>query len=274
MRASPIIRSLRPHHWLKNAFVLAPATFGLRIYDPTSWPSLALAFVAFCLASSGTYLVNDALDRERDRANPRTRKRPVASGELSVKVALALAALLTAVAVGTSFVARCFPALGLYVVVSHLYSAVFKRLPVLDVASLASLYVLRLVGGAEAATVPPSPWLLLCGGLLALFLALGKRLEQENGHYPKSLLRRAVDALSLLAFAAYLGYTLQPATWHTFSPAFVVTVVPAGWGLARYRSLARQGHADPTEALLGDRGLQVAVGVWGGLVAVLAWQAL
>ncbi len=266
----PLLRSLRPSHWLKNSFLLAPAVFGLRLFQRESWPTLAAAFSAFCLAASATYLVNDLADCQRDRENPRTRGRPIASGELAPPIALAAALLLTLAALALAWWGRCLVPLLAYVAASHAYTFFLKKLPLADVATLTLLYLLRLLAGAEAVAVPPSPWLLLCGGLLALLLSLGKRLEKPDGLYAPSLLRAAVSWLTAAVACAYMAYALRPVTWEHFSPFFPLTAVPVLVGLARYRSLALAGKADPVAALFSDLGMQLAALGWGASVLLLA----
>jgi len=265
---------MRPSHWLKNSFVLAPAVFGLRFADPAIWPSLFLAVAAFCLAASATYLVNDVVDQEADRHNPRTRSRPVASGELAPRRALTIAAILVLAAFALAWRAGCVSSLAAYAATSFGYSLLFKRVVFLDVVSLASLYVVRLLAGAQAAQVPPSPWLLLCGGTLALLLAFGKRLERPDTHYSPRFLRLGVDALTVATFLAYGAYSWQETTRHTFSSWFLLTDLPVALGLWRYRCLARAGQADPSQAFFRDRGLQAATLLWGVMVVLLALDVL
>lgn len=266
----PLLRSLRPSHWVKNSFLLAPAVFGLRLFQRESWPLLAAAFSAFCLAASATYLVNDLADCQRDRDNPRTRGRPIASGELAPPIALAAALLLTLAALALAWWSRCLVPLLAYVAASHAYTFFLKKLPLADVATLTLLYLLRLLAGAQAVAVPPSPWLLLCGGLLALLLALGKRLEKPNGLYSPRLLRWGVSWLAAAAACAYLAYAFRPGTWQQFSPLFSLTALPVLAGLARYRSLALAGKADPVAALFSDLGMQLAALGWVASVVFLS----
>jgi len=268
-----LLRSSRPSHWIKNAFVLAPALFGLRAFAPALWGPLAEAFAAFSLAASATYLVNDWADREKDRQNPRTQARPLARGQLSPLAALSAAFFFTVAGLFLAGQAGCLEPLLGYLVASLAYTFCGKKLPILDLLLLSLLYILRLLAGAQVAQVPPSPWLLLCGGLLALLLSLGKRLEGFNPHYSLALARHALTALTWLTLAAYGAYALQPSTWNTFSPAFALTLGPVAFALFRFRRLALAGRGDPMEALFSQPSLLAATGFWLALVLLLAWQA-
>ena len=171
----------------KNVFVLLPAVFwlsgqgkGLAESDVWAkvWPLLE-AFGCFCLAASGSYCVNDALDAAKDRLHPVTRLRPVASGAIGAGVAVAVGCVLqmAAVAIGFLLVSRVVGAcLLVYLVLQALYNMRLKRVPLVDVSALATGFCLRAAGGAAAIQVQMSVWLLLCVFFLTLFLGFTKRL--------------------------------------------------------------------------------------------------
>lgn len=274
MRLGPLVEALRLPHWIKNTFVFAPLVFGLKFTDPQALVRVVGAFFAFALAASATYLINDVVDRDRDKENPRTKHRPVARGALRPPTAVALAVLLTTAAGALGLASGVLAFLIGYVVTSHTYSLVLKRVFLADVMAIASLYLLRLLAGAAAAQLPPSPWLLTCGGLLALLLALGKRFERQNGHYSEKALRAGMRALLFATAFAYALYSVQPGTWHTFTPWFVLTNLPVLAGLYRYWLAMKSGGADPTEALFGDARLKLYVILWGALILWLALRAL
>ncbi|MCU0234308.1 MAG: UbiA family prenyltransferase [Thermoanaerobaculales bacterium] len=174
---SGLLRSMRPEQWLKNGFVLAPIVFSGLIFDSDAWLRILLAAAAFCAASSATYLINDIVDREADRAHPVKRQRPIAAGTVSALQATAAAAVLFTAAVAVAVgLGGWFPLVLVgYVALVLLYSVALKRAVFLDVLVVAAGFVLRVVGGAVAIEVPVSRWLLLVTYLLALYLALGKR---------------------------------------------------------------------------------------------------
>lgn len=274
MKASALWEAIRPWQWVKNLFVFAPAVFGLRIHQLPTLLHVTLTFVSFCLAASASYLLNDVVDRARDLQNPRTRQRPVARGDLSPVVALGAAGAFALCAVSMSWkLGVLFPVVA-YLAVSTLYSLFFKKLPVVDVASLASLYVLRLVAGSQAAALPPSFWLLSCGGLLALSLATGKRLEGNRRFYTRPGLQITLDVFLVLTAATYLAYTLSGGLGHHLPRWFLLSVVPAWAGLWRYRTLALRGVPDPSEALYGDKGMRLTTAAWMILALALAAAGL
>jgi 4-hydroxybenzoate polyprenyltransferase len=176
-RARAATAALRPRQWTKNLLLFAGLVFAAKLGDATRWLEAFLAFAAYCAASSAAYLANDVRDAAHDREHPVKRLRPVASGELppnlalGVAGALAAAALAAAVVLGPWSVAFIAAFLGL----QGAYTAGLKHVVLIDVFAIAGLFVVRASAGAEAVDVRISPWLLICTGLLALFLALAKR---------------------------------------------------------------------------------------------------
>jgi 4-hydroxybenzoate polyprenyltransferase len=270
---SALVRAMRPRHWLKNGFVLAPAVFAGHALDAPAMTRAAAVAVAFCLAASAGYLVNDVLDREADRADPVKRRRPVASGEIAPAAALVWAGALFAGAVGLSLEggAAAALALGGYVLVTLLYSTLLKAVPIVDAMAVATGFLLRLAAGAFAIPVAISHWLVVCGFLLALLLAFGKRLPEASGgggrapRYPLSFLHDVVTMLAGVTVVAYTLYTVAPDTTRKLggSNALLLTVPLVLFGIIRYLLLLhREGAQDPTATLFRDRPLLAAVVLW------------
>lgn len=272
-----LVRALRPAHWVKNLFVLAPLVFGKAALHGDAAGRTFVAAAAFCGVASALYLFNDVLDRDADRAHPMKRRRPIASGELSVRTAL----MVSAVLLGGSLlmVYRAAPAalgsLGAYAALILLYSAALKRVPLLDVFVISSGFVLRVLAGAHAAAVRPSHWLLLCTFFLALFLALSKRRSElaaigavgraSLGALPLPLLDSFENVALGTTVVAYALYTVAPETivW-IGSDRLLATVPVVVFGLFRWRLLeARGGGEDASADLFTDRGLLATVVVWG-----------
>lgn len=275
-----LIRSLRPVQWLKNGFVLAPLVFSGQW---TEWQSILWAVVAaaaFCAAASATYIVNDLLDREADRAHPTKRLRPIASGAVGVgRAAATVVVLIGGAAAGALVLGTAFAVvLGVYFATTVMYSLFLKRAVFVDVLVVAAGFVLRVVGGAVAIDVPVSHWILLCAYLLALYLALGKRRSelvllgddagdhrQVLGHYTLPLVDQAIAVVLGATILAYALYTVAPETTEKVgSECLMVTIPVVLYGLFRYLYLLHRHElgGSPARALLTDRPLFASVLVW------------
>lgn len=279
--ASILTSAIRPRQWTKNVLVFAALMFARRFDEPQAWLDAVAAFVAFCAASSAAYLVNDVRDAEHDALHPTKRARPVASGELSPRLALSLAAGLAVG--GTSIAAALGPgallAILAFLTLQLAYSLRIKRIVLFDVAAIAALFVLRAIAGAEAVDVSISTWLLACTALLALFLGLAKRraeltLVAGGATSGRAVLRDysliGIESLVALAatatLAAYIAYAvLGPTT------AMAATVPFVAVGLGRYLLLSRRrnlGEA-PEEILLTDPVVRACVAGWVVTAAVI-----
>ncbi len=285
----PMLRSLfktmRPRQWVKNGFVFVPLLFDLKIFERTPFSRAAIAFVLFCLMSSTIYIINDIVDREKDRQHPRKRNRPIASGKLPVNIALAAAALLAAVSLSAAFLLETGFGLILaaYFLLQLVYSLRLKHMVILDVMTISAGFVLRVAGGvAVVHVVRFSPWLYLFTIDLALLLAIGKRrhemlLLQENANAHRRILddyslRLLDEMINLVTVTVVMTYSL-----YTFSapnlPAnhsMMLTIPFVLYGLLRYLYLIHvkgEGGA-PDELFLSDRPLFACVLLWG--IAVIA----
>ena len=273
------IQLFRPSHWVKNLFVFAPLLFSGRAFDSGELAQAAAAFAAFCLASSGIYALNDVADRDADMVHPVKRLRPVAAGIIAPRKAVVAGIMLVIAALLISWAVHPAVALfvGLYVGVNVAYMWRLKSIVVLDVFAVASLFVIRLLAGAAAVRVEPSVWLLLCGGLLALYLGFTKRRHEllllgddsadhraVHAHYSPAFLDQISTVLLSVTIVSYIMYTLQSATASavgtdvlSYSTVFVV------YGVFRYIFLVHQREGgSPTETLLNDRQLLIVVAGW------------
>jgi len=281
--AVSLVRSLRPRHWLKNGFVLAPAVFSGHALDAGAVGRSLLATAAFCLAASAGYLVNDLLDREADLADPVKRLRPIASGELGGGHVLAWACALLAAAAGMALLVSrpVLLALLVYAGLTLVYSLALKSVPILEAMVLATGFVVRLAAGALAIPVMISHWLVICGFLLALLLAFGKRVPElrrpalRTPAYPESFLRAVVTLLAAVTLVTYALYTVSPDTVANLgSRALLLTVPLVLFGVLRYVLLLhREGAQDPAETLIGDRPLLLTVVAWALLAAAIVLNA-
>jgi len=275
-----ILRSVRPRQWSKNLLVFAGLVFAEKLGEPDRVLKSLLAFIAFCAFSASVYLLNDILDRERDRLHPVKCKRPLAAGHLSVgaaawsAMALALAGLLIAFRLGPAFVAVSVA----YLVLTGLYSWRLKRVVILDVMLVAAGFVLRVLGGTVAIDVFTSHWIILCTFLLSLFLGFAKRrhelvlLEGEADshrsvlvHYSPYFLDQMISIVTTSTLLCYILYTLSPETVaHVGSTRLLYTVPFVIYGIFRYLYLIHQkrGGGDPAFLLFADRSLLLDVAAW------------
>jgi 4-hydroxybenzoate polyprenyltransferase len=270
--ARALVRTMRPRQWVKNIFVAAPLVFARHLGDPAYALRTAFAVLAFCALSGAVYAFNDVRDAEADRQHATKQHRPIAARELSERAALVWAA---ALAVGA--LAGCFamsPALAgiaaLYLAQNLAYSLGLKQVAFVDVALIASGFLLRVLAGAAAIEVPASRWLLLCTALLALYLGLGKRGHEllwaartqratqtraALAGYRIEVVRIAMIVLAVITCAAFIAYTLYPHTIAFFGTDRLVYVAPfVVIGVVRFLILAlwRAGDESPTDAMLRD----------------------
>lgn len=298
------LRLLRPGDWSKNAFVLIPvvfATAGGAV--PTGDGELsrlllhtALTVLSFCAAGSGFYCVNDALDYAEDREHPVKRRRPVASGAIAPRTAAAMGVALILAALGMAWLVRpaVLAVIGLYVALQILYNLKLKRVRFVDVATVATGFVLRAIAGALAIAVPVSIWLVVVVFSLTLFLGFVKRLAdiravqlaRERGERTEWKPRAGYDSVEdlnwLLAVTgtttvlAYLMYALSDHARELFGPrafgfALLSPLVMAV--IHRMYLRANTGMGDsPIAAMLEDRTARTAAALFcGGVLLVLFW---
>ncbi|QVW36676.1 decaprenyl-phosphate phosphoribosyltransferase [Geobacter sulfurreducens] len=273
------IRILRPAQWLKNLMLYFPPFLSGVILVPGVASKGLLPVVAFCLTSSATYTLNDIIDSERDRLHPRKALRPIASGCISRTAAFIFAFLLLgsglAIAAGSA-PPRFLLLLGLYFLVTILYSLKLKELPLVDVFCIATGFIIRLEAGGEAFAVPISSWLFLSVFLLALFLSIGKRLtEKHNLGDGAGLHRKSLAGYpdGFLEGAMYLtgGAVLVTYSMYTLSRSHLFYTVPlCCFGLLRYILRVKSGQSgDPTESLLKDIPLLLVSLAWA---AIIGWR--
>jgi decaprenyl-phosphate phosphoribosyltransferase len=284
-----ILKTLRPHQWMKNSFVLAPLVFSRHLGEHGITLRAIGATLVFCLLSGSVYAINDVLDVEKDRAHPTKKNRPVASGRVPPKIASAVAVGLIALSIGGAAVLGVgfSIAASSYLLLNLAYSVTLKELVFIDVLSIASGFVLRVLGGALAVDVRPSIWLLACTFLLALFLALGKRSHElrtagEKAGDRRPVLRRysarSIRTLMLATgaatMAAYAVYTLAPHTRVFFGTWMLVLTTPfPAFGLLRFIQLVgrQNGGESPTDAMLRDPPFMVNLALYGAAILAILY---
>jgi len=275
-------RSLRPKQWVKNLFIFAPMIFSLRFFHPGTVWRATLAFLLFGLVTGSIYVINDCIDRDRDRFHPRKRTRPIASGALGVKPALAGAVLLLALAMVLVFhFDRGFFLLGLiYVLMNLLYSIILKRIVILDVMVIAFGFVLRVMIGGVIDDIPLSPWILIITFLGSLFLALIKRRQEmiklnrpgeaettrtSLKSYNLPLLDQLISVTTATTLISYIMYVVNPGIQMKFHTQKLYFTIPfLVFGLFRYLYLTyiQEKGESPEEVLFTDLPFTLNLLVW------------
>lgn len=283
-RVPAAVRAVRPRQWVKNVLVFTAPLAAGRLLERGVVIGSLLAFVSFCLVSATVYLINDVRDVEEDRLHPRKRFRPIAAGEISPAAALLIAAVTGVLGFGIGFATS--PALGLtltvYLVLQVLYSTFLKHMPVVDLAMVASGFLLRAIAGGVASNIPLSQWFLLVAAFGSFFMVAGKRYSElksvgADAGTRRSLLRYSE---SYLRFAWMLAATMVLISYSLWAfenrggglggiPWTAISIAPFTLGLLQYALEVDTGNAgEPEEVVLHDHVLQVIGLVWLVTIAV------
>jgi 4-hydroxybenzoate polyprenyltransferase len=289
---SALLELLRVKSWIKNGFIFLPLVFSLNLLHLDLVSRAAIAFIAFSLACSFIYVINDWVDTEKDKLHPRKKLRPIPSGKISKNKALiiALATLIGSLAfiifskLPNSFVAI----LMVYVLLNLVYSFVLKRINIIEFFVVAVNFVFRVLAGCYVIAVNPTSWILVVSFFLALFLILIKRKSElvmlENGaeahravlaNYSQDLLDKFIFIVATITITAYLLYTMDvkvQAALHTdkilYSSIFVVLGIFRFIQLSQFKAF--DGEGDPTTLLFKDRFTQINLILWmSSLIVIL-----
>lgn len=296
-----LLRTLRPHQWVKNAFVMAPIVFRKGLILPTAQgPALNLivtgralaATAVFCLLAGAVYTINDLVDVDSDRVHPVKRARPIASGEVSERAAGVMALVLAVVSLVVSYsLGVWFAVVALVYFAENLaYSFKLKQVAFLDVAMIALGFVLRVLAGGIATDVHVSAYMLGCTALLALFLGFGKRRHElaleDAGKQRASLRSYSVRSLNIAmgltggaTALTYAAYTLDPATCAAFNSHRLWMTIPfTVFGIVRFLSLVsgKAGRGlkaeSPTQEMLSDVPFVLNLVVWVIVMGAIVYQ--
>ncbi|MGH3332980.1 MAG: decaprenyl-phosphate phosphoribosyltransferase [Nocardioidaceae bacterium] len=277
-----LLRSMRPRQWAKNVLVIAAPLAAGSLFEVDVLAGTAVAFVAFCLTASAVYLLNDVRDVDEDRRHPTKRHRPIAAGTVPPQTALGLSALLFVVGIGIGFVwaTPLGATLLVYAAAQVGYALWLKNQPVLDLAIVASGFLLRAVAGGTASDIPLSQWFLLVASFGSLFMVAGKRYSEIQTLGSGSRTRRTLEEYSesylrfvwgLAAGITIVSYSLWAfevregphLPWEAFS------IAPFVLALLRYAADVDRGLAGaPEDIVLKDWVLQLLGGAWLVLVAL------
>ncbi len=275
-----LFKTMRPKQWIKNVAIFAALVFDEKLFSTGYLLDTIAGFSLLCLVSGTVYIINDVVDVEKDRAHPKKKNRPIAAGELPVKVATATAIILPLVVIPLSFALNiAFGALmTLYLLMQLAYSFKLKHVAIIDVLTIAAGFVIRVAAGVVLVSVARfSPWLYVVTTLLSLLMGFGKRRQEwlmaKNGvkntraileEYNLPFLDNVITIVATSTVMAYSLYTfsapnLPPNHWMMLTIPFVI------YGIFRYLYALHvlDSGGDPSEMLLEDRPLQITVVLWG-----------
>lgn len=279
-----ILELLRPWQWVKNILVFLPAFFGGRLIYPEAWTGSIVVFCTFCFASGAVYCVNDVMDRTSDASHPNRKRRPVASGRISVCAALitAIVVISCAVAIPLFFLKESGGVVAMvisaYLLLNIFYCLWMKHVAILDVVIIAVGYVFRLVAGGVACYVHLSPWIVIMVFLITLFIAVAKRrsdvlLRDSGTHsgrestrgYTLPFLDNVLAVIASATIVSYILYTVSPEVVQRLNSEYLyVTAVFVLAGILRYMQLVIvEGRGDnPVRILFCDKWLQLCLWAW------------
>lgn len=277
-RRRSLLRTARPKQWVKNVLVVAaPGAAGILI-DGQVLVRTGIAFVAFCLAASGTYFLNDATDADADRLHPRKRFRPVAAGHVSVRLArsMAVALMISSIAVAALATPELAVIVVIYLAMTISYSLWLKSVPVVDLAAVASGFVLRAIAGGAAAEVPLSQWFLMVASFGSLFIVAGKRHgetmdlgEGSAGHratlgaYSTSFLQFVRGVAAAVALASYCLWAFEKAEFAARPIWFELSIIPFVLAILAYALRVERGDGSaPEDIVLHDRTILWMGAIW------------
>jgi decaprenyl-phosphate phosphoribosyltransferase len=274
-----LVRTARPKQWTKNVLVFAaPAAAGV-LDEPKHVLQTVVAFVAFCLAASGTYFFNDALDAHADRQHPTKQFRPVAAGHISERLAKVIAVVLVAAGILVAVPVRqgqLTAVVAGYVALTLSYSVWLKHEPVVDLGAVAAGFVIRAIAGGVATGVPISDWFLIVAGGASLFMVTGKRYAEQielgdaSGAHRATLtaysrgylsyVRAVASGVTIMAYCLWAFETSAKTGNQTW---FQISIVPFVLAILRYAHVIEQGRGGaPEDIILSDRVIQVLGLLW------------
>ncbi len=280
-----VLKEMRPHEWVKNTLVFAGVLFSGQFNDGSAILEAFLAFAAFCLISSAGYFINDLIDVELDRKHPKKRFRPIAAGEISEPAARAFSAGFAVAALAIAFATVNWE-VGLmvlgYGIIQVAYSMGIKQIVIVDVMTIATLFILRVVAGAVAVDAHASEWLVLCTGMLAMFLGFTKRRQEAVSELHEGTSTRPVlehyslpfldQMVSMVTTGTVISYAIYTVNSPLIGSEMMFTIPPVVYGIFRYLYLIYDRSDDRSTAAIvaQDRPIIAA----GGVFAVTAFLLL
>lgn len=272
--------ALRPKQWIKNLFVCLPLVFGRKIFSSPENIHTFFALLCFIGASSAVYLVNDVLDLKYDRQHPLKKRRPVASGRVSVPMALGAACLIASISLFFSYKLNVYMGhvIVAYIAFNFMYSSFLKNKVIIDIFCLAVFFLLRLAAGSVVAHVELSHWIVCMTFLLALFLGFGKRRQELSQvvagqadqrkvllQYDPYFIDQMISVVTSSIVIVYMLYTVDASTISRFGTSHLIITIPfVYYGIFRYLYLIHKAgvDGDPTQVLLSDLRIQISLAGW------------
>ena len=279
-RISSILRLLRPSHYIKNLFVLLPLFFSAQITNNLLLKNAILAFVSFCLIASSVYVFNDIYDINDDRIHPEKKTRPLASGVISISLAIILDLVLSIGGLLLSYLVnyKLLFVLVAYKLINILYTLILKKIAILDIMVLSLGFVLRLYAGSVSTGIQLSEWIIIMTFLLSMLIVLGKRrndvlfFEQEEivlrhavKGYNSMFLNYTMVMLSSVIIVSYIMYTVSPEIQQRFGTGHLfITVFWVLSGILRYLQLlfVFNSRENPVKLLINDHPLKLILLAW------------
>lgn len=279
-----ILRLTRPKQWIKNFFVFLPMFFGGELFDVHSVWLTVVTFFAFSLVASSVYCYNDIVDVDADRRHPVKCRRPIASGEISIRMGYILMSLTFVLGVAVMLLlppevkSQVMAVVIFYYVLNLSYCSKLKQYAILDVCIIAFGFVLRILAGGFACELPLSNWIVIMTFLLTLFMSFAKRRDDvlrmnETGEAPRkntvrynlTFINQAITITASVTLVCYIMYCVSPDVVNRFdTPYLYLTFVFVLLGLLRYIQIAvvDKKSGDPTKVILRDHFSQVVVVAW------------
>ncbi len=276
----PIIKLIRPHHWIKNLFLLIPVFFAGAFFNSDKLAHLAAGVIAFSLVSGVIYIINDIKDVEFDKLHAEKKNRPLAAGEVTIRwaVAAAIVLFITAVVLCYFLPPHFRWIIFLYFILNVLYSYGLKQIPILDMVILSFGFILRILAGGVLGNVPISEWLIIMIFLLSLFLAIAKRRDDvlifmnsgivsrsSTTNYNLQFINSTLTMISGIIIVSYLIYTISPEVkTHMHSDYLYVTSIFVILGMMRYLQIifVENDSGSPIKIIYTDRFIQITLFGW------------
>jgi decaprenyl-phosphate phosphoribosyltransferase len=286
---SSVFREIRIHQWIKNLLIFAPLIFSRKLFDQTAFVHASLAFLAYCMAASAIYVINDLKDLAGDRLHPVKKYRPLASGKLSPSVGMVLVVACILSCAGLLSMLHDFVLaliLAAYCLINILYSVYFKNISIIDCFFIALGFELRIIAGCKAIDVLPSDFILVVTFFLALMLGFVKRKGElkvlsrdAESHrkvlsdYSIGMMDKFIYSCSTMTLISYMFYTIDKnvinLVGHDYLKYSLIFVV---YGLFRFVQLADidkfQGEGDPTTLIYKDKPVQLTLALYLAFVLI------